>query len=110
MNQNATAHQHPMQAHLDAYADSHTDQMAAHMRGEHGWTVHEHELGDRLFLLSAHLVAHQDDAADTAECPEHGPQLITQTYIYTSRAGGCSWAQQLACGCFLNVDDERAAR
>lgn len=48
-----------MTSHLDAFNAGHADQMTAHLRGEHGWTVQAHEETDRMFLLAAHLVAHQ---------------------------------------------------
>lgn len=110
MNDHAT--HNPMQSHLDAYAESHPDQMVAHLTGEHGWTVHEHERGDRLVLQAMHRVAHEDDTEDAAYCPKHGLATITETYIYTGFAGGCSWALRVACGCLLLDEsaDVRSAR
>jgi hypothetical protein len=49
---------------------------------------------------------------DAVTCPEHGLTTITATYVYTGHAGGCCWAVQAECGCFITDEsaDVRAAR
>ena len=49
-----------MGTHLEAFDRSHPDQMTAHMRGEHGWTILTTEEGDAATLRAMHRVAHQN--------------------------------------------------
>lgn len=96
MNDHAT--HNPMQTHLDAFNAAHPDQQTAHLQGEHGWIVRADERTGRTVLLAMHAVAHP---ADAVVCPDHGVTAVTATYIYTGHDGGCSWAFQAACGCFI---------
>jgi hypothetical protein len=48
-----------MQSHLDSFAASHTDQMTAHLRGEHSVDVWLHERTDAQTLATLHREAHR---------------------------------------------------
>lgn len=46
------------QAHLDAFNAQHPDQMAAHLRGEHGMNLKPYEAHDPFTLKCLHYLAH----------------------------------------------------
>jgi hypothetical protein len=68
-------HPHPMQTHLDAFDAQHPDQMTAHLRGEHGWTIWPDEEDDLCTLKAMHRVAHQHDTDEPrlTDCPPLTP-------------------------------------
>lgn len=62
------------EAHRATFDTSHPDQMTAHLRGEHGWTIFEYEADDMTTLKAMHRCAHENEAAEQhTNCPPETP-------------------------------------
>lgn len=58
--------------HLIHFASAPLDIVLGHVRGDHGWSILPGHEDDRLYLVAAHMVAHDGDRDDFPTHPQTG--------------------------------------